>query len=105
MFEHGINLQAPGKIRIKLPKGTVRFEAEIGIDDWVNPETYRLPQPYYYQPHHFSTAALRKRGRNRDRLAERRRSFSRDRRGRGGKARSLDSSCRRVLSRDDRDDR
>ena len=58
-FEHGINLQAPGKIRVKLPKGVVRFEAAIGIDDWVNPATYRLPQPHYYQPHHFSTAASR----------------------------------------------
>jgi hypothetical protein len=58
-FEHGINLQAPGKIRVQLPSGTVRFEARIGIDDWVNPDTYRLPQPHYYQPHHFSTAALR----------------------------------------------
>ena len=57
-FDHGINLQAPGKLRVKLPKGTVRFEAGIGIDDWVNPDTYKLPQPYYYQPHHFSTAAL-----------------------------------------------
>lgn len=57
-FEHGINLQAPGKIRVVIPKGSVRFEAKIGLDDWVNPETYRLPQPYYYQPRHFSTAAL-----------------------------------------------
>jgi hypothetical protein len=61
LFEHGINLQAPGKIRVKLPKGTVRFEAKIGIDDWVNPDTYLLPQPDYYQPHHYSTAALRER--------------------------------------------
>ena len=60
MFEHGINLQAPGKIRVTLPKGTMRFDAKIGIDDWVNPETYKLPQPYYYQPHHFSTTALQK---------------------------------------------
>ncbi len=58
-YAHGINIQAPGKIRIKLPKGTVRFEAEIGIDDWVNPDSYRLSQPYYYQPHHFSEPALR----------------------------------------------
>lgn len=58
---HGINVQAPGKIRVRLPAGTQRFETEIGIDDWVNPETYRLPQPYYYQPQHFSTAALRNR--------------------------------------------
>lgn len=59
-FEHGINLQAPGKIRVKIPQDTVRFEAKIGLDDWVNPETYKLPQPNYYQPHHFSTAALQK---------------------------------------------
>ena len=59
-FEHGVNLQAPGKIRVSVPKGTVRFDAQIGIDDWVNPETYRLSQPHYYQPHHYSTAALRK---------------------------------------------
>ncbi len=58
-YQHGINLQAPGKIRVKLPAGAERLEARIGIDDWVNPETYRLPQPYYYQPEHFSTAALR----------------------------------------------
>ncbi len=59
-YPHGINIQAPGKIRIELPKGTVRFEAGIGIDDWVNPDSYRLPQPYYYQPHHFSEPALRR---------------------------------------------
>ncbi len=66
-FEHGINLQAPGKIRVKIPQNTVRFEAAIGIDDWVNPETYELPQPYYYQPQHFSTAALRKKSADADR--------------------------------------
>ena len=43
MFEHGINLQAPGKIRVTLPQGTVRFEAGIGIDDWVNPDTFGCP--------------------------------------------------------------
>jgi len=59
-FEHGINLQAPGKIRVAIPDGTVWFEAKIGLDDWVNPEHYKLPQPQYYQPHHFLTAAKRK---------------------------------------------
>ncbi len=59
-FPHGINIQAPGKIRIRLPAGAVRFEAKIGIDDWVNPASYRLPQPYFYQPHHYSEQALRR---------------------------------------------
>ncbi len=54
-YQHGINVQAPGKIRIRIPPDTQRFEASIGIDDWVNPETYQLAQPYYYQPHHFAT--------------------------------------------------
>ena len=91
-YAHGINIQAPGKIRIKLPTGTVRFEAQIGIDDWVNPDSYRLSQPYYYQPHHFSEPALRRHATKTDATVERGRSFSRHGCGWSGTARSVDAS-------------
>ena len=34
-FEHGIHVYAPSKIRLRLDKDYQRFEAWIGIDDWV----------------------------------------------------------------------
>ena len=34
-FEHGIHVYAQSKMRIPVPAGQVRFEAWMGIDDWV----------------------------------------------------------------------